>query len=78
MFPIAERKLRGLRPKRQGLRALAEVAQVRAQTRDRAVQWSPNSPDAGTTGSASLVKDPACFAMTYPANTVTRVAVTLE
>lgn len=43
------------------------------------VQWSPTSPPAGRGGSAAIVgKDASCFALTYPAHTITRVTVTLK
>lgn len=43
------------------------------------VQWSPNSAAEGKTGTASLVaKDPSCFVMNFPSNTITRVTVTLK
>jgi len=43
------------------------------------VQWSATGPAAGTTGNATIVpKHHACFSMTYPAHTITRVTVTLK
>ena len=43
------------------------------------VQWSPTSAAQGKTGTASLAKkDPSAFSMNYPANTITRVTVTLN
>lgn len=43
------------------------------------VQWSPTSAAAGKTGDAKVVaKDRSSFAMSYPANTITRVKVKLK
>jgi O-glycosyl hydrolase len=43
------------------------------------VQWSSMGPIAGTMGKATIIKENrACFSMTYPWHTITRVTVTLE
>jgi O-glycosyl hydrolase len=43
------------------------------------VQWSPSSAAAGKTGNASLAaKNKSVFEMDYPANTITRVSITLK
>lgn len=43
------------------------------------VQWSPASAPAGKTGTAKVgAKNRATFSMSYPANTITRVKVTLK
>jgi O-glycosyl hydrolase len=43
------------------------------------VQWSPTSAAKGKDGNAKVVaKNPSCFAMTFPENTITRVKVTLK
>lgn len=43
------------------------------------VQWSPSSPDAGKTGSATVnAKNKSRFSMSYPSNTITRVTVMLK
>jgi O-glycosyl hydrolase len=58
-----------------------QVAEIANQTVTSAayVQWSPNSADAGKTGSASInTKNASRFSMNYPANTITRVTVTVK
>jgi O-glycosyl hydrolase len=59
----------------------AQATEIAGQTVTSAsyLQWSPSSAAAGKTGSASVKpQEPSRFAMSYPANTITRVTVTLK
>ena len=42
------------------------------------LQWTSNGGMEGRTGNAKLAKKDTCFKMDYPANSITRVTVTLK